>query len=64
MTKMYLKLTEKYFRELVAGREIVKEAGDITTAVEVHMILEDMGFDRMAIAIGDVINDQTMESMK
>lgn len=54
---VYCKLDEEMFKLLVAGKEVIIEQSD---GSKWHFILEDMGWDRMQMAIDDAM----LESLK
>ncbi|WP_415912946.1 hypothetical protein [Neptuniibacter sp. QD37_11] len=48
----YIKLTEQDFKALISGGQVDKLD---TNGHQVHLILEDMGYDRMQTAVTDEI---------
>ena len=55
MPEIRLLLGEEDFRRLVSGRIVESEAGVRGTRVWIQLALQDIGFDRMTVALRDAI---------
>jgi hypothetical protein len=53
MPDVYVRLDREEFRALVRGEELVLHAHSATGAAEVHIILADIGWEQMKLAIED-----------